>query len=344
MSVHEKYMKRCLELAKKGFGKVAPNPMVGCAIVLDGKIIGEGYHKQFGDAHAEVNAINSVKNRSLLKDSTLYVNLEPCSHFGKNPPCADLIIRYKIKYVVIGTIDPNPLVAGRGIKKLISASCDVSLGILEDECKELNKRFFIFHDKKRPYIILKWAETSNKYMGVSGMRYQVSGAKAKKLVHQWRSEEQSIMAGTNTALIDNPQLTVRNIKGKNPLRIVIDKNLKIPSRFNLFDKKVSTIIFTEKKKSSAKNLEYVRINFKAGILKKILSKLQKSNIQSLIIEGGAKLLNSFIAENLWDEARIFMSKKKLSQKDGITAPKISGKVIEQKIIGSDSLKTLRNIS
>ncbi|MBI3503014.1 MAG: bifunctional diaminohydroxyphosphoribosylaminopyrimidine deaminase/5-amino-6-(5-phosphoribosylamino)uracil reductase RibD [Bacteroidetes bacterium] len=344
MIAHEKYIKRCIELAQKGFVKVAPNPMVGCVIVCDEKIIGEGYHKKFGEAHAEVNAIDSVKDKSLLKNSTLYVNLEPCSHFGKTPPCAEHIIRYKLKYVVIGTLDPNPLVAGKGIQKLISAGCDVKVGILEDQCRELNKRFFIFHEKKRPFIILKWAVTKDNYMGILNLKSQISNLKSQKLVHQWRSEEQAIMIGTNTALTDNPKLTTRLVKGKNPLRIVIDKDLKIPSKFHLLDKKISTIVFTAKQKSSSKNLEYVEIDFKKNVLNQILIVLHQRNIQSLIVEGGAKLLNSFIKEGIWDEARVFTSNKKLNQKDGIASPEISGKIILEKQIGSDSLKVLRNIS
>src|ERR1051326_7252758 len=266
---HEKYMKRCLELAEKGFGKVAPNPMVGSVIVCDNKIIGEGHHKKFGEAHAEVNAINSVKDKSLLKKSTLYVNLEPCSHFGKTAPCADLIIRYKIKYVVIGSIDTNPLVAGRGIQKLVSVGIDVMVGILEDECKELNKRFFTFYEKKQPYIILKWAETADGFIGIKNERLKITTEKANKVVHQWRSEEQVIMVGTNTALCDNPKLTTRLVKGKNPLRVVVDEKLNIPYKFHLLDKKIPTIVFTAKKKSSAKNLEYVKIDFKKIVLKQI---------------------------------------------------------------------------
>jgi len=341
-------MKRCLELAAMGLGKVAPNPMVGCVIVHNNKIIGEEYHKEFGSAHAEVNAISSVKDKSLLNDSILYLNLEPCSHFGKTPPCADLIIRNKIKYVVIGTLDSNPLVAGRGIQKLVSSGCDVMLGIMEEECRELNKRFFVFHEKKRPYIILKWAETADKYIGITNYELRITNQRADKLVHQWRSDEQAIVVGTNTALTDNPKLTVRNIKGNNPLRIVIDKDLKIPVRFHLLDGKVSTIVFTSKQKSSKKNLEYIRIDFKKNVLKQIIDELYNRNIQSLIVEGGAKLLNSFINENIWDDARVIISNKKLSElskeKSRVEAPSVKGKLILEKKSGSDSLKVFRNTS
>lgn len=335
-------MQECINLAKKGFGKVAPNPMVGSVIVHENKIIGKGYHKSFGEAHAEVNAINSVKDKSLLKKSVLYVNLEPCSHFGKTPPCADFIIKNQIKYVVIGTIDPNPLISGNGIRKLFSAGCDVKIGVLEERCMILNERFFTFHKKKRPYIILKWAETQDKFIGTLHSRLQISGYRANKLVHQWRSEEQAVMIGTNTALTDNPKLTVRLRKGKNPLRIVIDKSLRIPAWYNLLDKQVPTLIFTASKKTSTQNLQYINIDFNKDILQQILKKLYEQNIQSVIVEGGAKLLNSFIAENLWDEARIFTSSRKLNQKDGIVAPQISGQEIEKKIIENDVLKILKN--
>ncbi|MBI4947310.1 MAG: bifunctional diaminohydroxyphosphoribosylaminopyrimidine deaminase/5-amino-6-(5-phosphoribosylamino)uracil reductase RibD [Bacteroidetes bacterium] len=333
MNVHEKYMKRCLELARKGFGKVAPNPMVGCVIVYKEKIIGEGFHPQFGSAHAEVNAINSVQKKNILflRDSTLYVTLEPCSHFGKTHPCADLIIGKKIKYIVIGTIDPNPLVSGKGLQKLVSSGCDVKLGVLENECRELNKRFFTFHEKKRPYIILKWAQTADGYIGIKNEKLKISTEKENKLVHQWRSEEQGIMVGTNTALVDNPRLTVRKVKGKDPLRIVIDKNLKIPSSFHLLDGSVRTIVFTAKRKSSKQNLDYVIFDFKKNILTQILHELYCRQIQSLIVEGGSKLLNSFLKKNLWDEARVFTAKKNLfkisGEKSGVEAPKLKPKMV-----------------
>ena len=355
MNVHEKYLKHCLVLAQKGFGKVAPNPMVGCVIVYKEKIIGQGYHKKYGSAHAEVNAINAVKNKKLLKDSTLYVTLEPCSHFGKTPPCADLVVAMGIKYVVVGTIDPNPLVAGKGLQKLASAGCDVKMGILEDECRELNKRFFTFYEKKRPYIILKWTHTADGYIG---MQYengdgrgsiQISGNESGKLVHQWRSEEQAIMVGTNTALVDNPQLTVRKIKGNNPIRILIDRQLKIPPDFHLLDGSVRTIVFTEKEKAETKNIEYVLLDFKKDVLKQIMTELYKKKIQSLIVEGGARLLNSFIQKNIWDEARVFTSKKNLNEiienkTSGVEAPKIAGKVIAYEKLGADQLLVLSNIS
>jgi diaminohydroxyphosphoribosylaminopyrimidine deaminase/5-amino-6-(5-phosphoribosylamino)uracil reductase len=340
MNEQEKYMQRCLELAKKGFGNVAPNPMVGSVIVYNNEIIGEGYHMQYGQAHAEVNAINSVKDKSLLKKATLYVNLEPCSHFGKTPPCADLIIEHKIPYVVIGTIDSFAQVCGRGIEKLTKAGVDVKVGVLEEQCKELNKRFFTFQEKKRPYIILKWAQTADGF--IDGIRedantppLKISNAAANKLVHTWRSQEQAIMVGKNTALLDNPQLTVRGVEGKSPIRIVTDKHLSIPANFYLLDKSVPTIVFTGIEMPSSTNLEYVTIDFDIEIIPQILNELYKRNIQSLIIEGGYNVLNSFIADNCWDEARVFISEESIN--NGINAPEINRKPAFKETIDNNTL-------
>lgn len=348
--------------------------MVGCVIVHKGRIIGEGYHQQYGTAHAEVNAINSVKPQHVaaLREATLYVNLEPCSHFGKTPPCTDLIIKTGFKYVVIGTIDPNPIVRGRGLQKLVSAGCDVKVGILENECRELNKRFFTFYEKKRPYIILKWAETKDKYIGVSDKRrgkggIQISGSASQKSVHQWRSEEQAIMVGTNTALIDNPKLTVRKVKGNNPVRILLDRQLKVPSSFHILNGSAPTIAFTAKKKSSKKNLEYAVLDFGKDILKQVMNDLHERQIQSLLVEGGPKLLTSFIQKGVWDEARVFTASKTLAQITGkkadarpdelrqndsvglafgrgVEAPSIKGRVMSKKKSGSDQLVIMNNIS
>jgi diaminohydroxyphosphoribosylaminopyrimidine deaminase/5-amino-6-(5-phosphoribosylamino)uracil reductase len=341
MDVHETYMKRCLELAVKGLGSTAPNPMVGSVIVHNGKIIGEGYHEQYGQAHAEVNAINSVEDKSLLKESTLYVNLEPCSHFGKTPPCADLIIEHKIPFVVIGSIDTNSLVSGKGIKKLMEAGIDVKIGVLEDECKKLNKRFFTFHNKKRPFIILKWAQSADGFIDIKrdeenrGKAIQISNSDSKKLLHLWRSQEQAIMIGTNTALLDNPQLTVREVKGKNPLRITVDKWLRIPKHYYLFDKSTPTLIFTATDEVSQPNLEYVKIDFEKDVLLQILNELYKRNIQSIIVEGGEQLVNSFIDDGLWDAARVFISDKKLMK--GVNAPKLAVLPVIRENISGDKL-------
>ncbi|MBA3972213.1 MAG: bifunctional diaminohydroxyphosphoribosylaminopyrimidine deaminase/5-amino-6-(5-phosphoribosylamino)uracil reductase RibD, partial [Bacteroidetes bacterium] len=286
MNSHETYMKRCLELAVKGLGNAAPNPMVGSLVVCDDKIIGEGYHEQYGQAHAEVNAINAVDDKELLKRSTLYVNLEPCSHFGKTPPCADLIIEHKIPNVIIGNIDSNSLVSGRGIEKMIKAGIDVRTGILEDDCRKLNKRFFTYHEKKRPYIILKWAQTADGFIDArrndenTSKPVQISNSDSKKLLHLWRSQEQAIMIGTNTALLDDPMLTVREVKGKNPLRITVDKWLRIPKQFNLFDKSTPTLIFTSTDGASETNLEYKKIDFDKKVIPQVLEELYKRNVHS----------------------------------------------------------------
>ena len=341
MNTQEAYMKRCLQLAAKGMGSVAPNPMVGCVIVYQDKIIGEGYHQKYGEAHAEVNAINAVEDKELLKNVTLYVNLEPCSHYGKTPPCADLIIEHKIPYVIIGSIDTNSLVAGKGIEKLAKAGTDVKIGVLEKECKELNKRFFTFYDKKRPYIILKWAQTKNGFIDNKrtedniGNALQITNRESKILVHKWRSEEQAIMVGTNTTLLDNPQLTVREVNGKNPLRITIDKWLRIPKSYHLFDKSTPTLVFTAIDMLSENNLEYVKIDFDKDVIMQISNELYKRNIQSLIVEGGELLLKSFIESNCWDEARVFISDITIGR--GVNAPILNGNPVSKENIKDDKL-------
>ena len=347
MNIHETYMKRCISLALKGFGDVAPNPMVGCVIINDGKIIGEGFHQHYGHSHAEVNAINSVEDKALLLNSTLYVNLEPCAHYGKTPPCADLIIAHKIPKVVIGSVDLNSEVNGLGIEKLTKAGVDLIVGLLEEECKELNKRFFTYHEKKRPYIILKWAQTSDGFIDAKrneenpGTALQISNAESRKLVHQWRSHEQAIMIGTNTALLDNPQLTVREMPGVNPLRITIDKWLRIPKQNHLFDKSTPTLIFTEHNEPSDTNLEFDQIDFSQDIIPQILNELYKRTIQSLLIEGGEQLLNSFIELDTWDEARVFISHKNIEK--GVKAPVLKMEPTRKENINGDKLHTFLRI-
>ena len=268
-------MKYCLKLAVKGLGNVTPNPMVGSVIVANGKIIGAGYHQRYGQAHAEVNAIHSVSDKELLKKSTLYVNLEPCSHFGKTPPCTDLIIKSKIPRVVIGCTDIFAKVNERGIKKLKKAGIDVMTNIMEEKCKKLNKTFFTYHEKKRPYIILKWAQTADYFIDTKRNIYNpkkailISNQQDKILTHRLRSQTEAIMVGTNTALLDNPYLTTRAVKGKNPLRIAIDRDLKIPKQFHLLDKSTPTIIFTAGNAPSKHNLEFLKINFNKNILPQI---------------------------------------------------------------------------
>ena len=334
--IAEKYMHRCLELASQGLGNTAPNPMVGSVIVCDDKIIGEGFHQQYGKPHAEVNAINSVKNKALLEKSTLYVNLEPCSHFGKTPPCADFIIEHKIPNVVIGTTDVNEVVCENGIKKLFDAGCNIKVGVLEKECRELNKRFFTFHEKKRPFILLKWAQTSDGFID----RIRTSSDKSpanisdkfhRILTHKWRSEEQAIMVGTQTALLDNPKLNTRDWAGKSPTRIVIDRTLRLPQNLNLFDGSISTLIFTQSQVSESKpNKEYIYIDFDSNWLEQMLTILHQRKIQSMMVEGGSMLLNTFIDNNLWDEAGIFTSKIKFHK--GIKAPTLIGNFIKRDII------------
>jgi len=331
-------MQRCIELARNGLDNVAPNPVVGCVIVSNGKIIGEGYHRKYGEAHAEVNAINSVKDKENLKTATLYVNLEPCCYHGKTPPCTDLIIRHKIPKAVIGCTDPAPKVSGKGIEQLKGAGCKVTYGTLERECKELNRRFFTFNEKKRPYIMLKWAQTMDGFItNGKGEPAWISNELSHTLVHKWRSEEQAIMVGTNTAHLDNPQLNVREWSGKNPLRVVLDKTLRLSKDLHLFDRSIPTVVFTSCEKKSQKNLEYVNIDFKNPIIPQILEELYRREIQSIIIEGGAELLNSFIKNDIWDEMRVFIGNKIFG--NGIKAPELPGPT---PIPGAREVPTHRN--
>ncbi len=347
MSENDKYISRCIDLAKNGNGLVAPNPMVGCVIVHGGEIIGEGYHKEFGAPHAEVNAINAVSDNGLLKDSVLYVNLEPCSHHGKTPPCADLIIKMKIPKVVIGMKDPFAEVAGKGIQKLKDAGIEVISGVMEDECRELNKRFITFHEKKRPYIILKWAQTKDGFIGKNcktPSEYKptwITSENLKNLVHKWRTEEQSIMVGTNTALLDNPQLNAREWEGSSPIRIALDKNLRLPETLHIFDGSVPTIIFTSSKKvnKSIKNTEFVEIDFNRDIALQVCDVLFEKKIQSLFIEGGTMLLQTFIDSGIWDEARIFTGNKEF--REGVKAPEIKGKIISEDVFAGDRLVVMK---
>ncbi|KAB1156501.1 bifunctional diaminohydroxyphosphoribosylaminopyrimidine deaminase/5-amino-6-(5-phosphoribosylamino)uracil reductase RibD [Flavobacterium luteum] len=333
MKIEEKYIKRCLEIAKKGLPAALPNPSVGAVIVYEDKIIGEGYTSAYGGAHAEVNAIQAVKDKSLLKKATIYVSLEPCSHFGKTPPCCNLIIEHKIPNIVIGTVDPNAKVAGNGIKTLIESGKNVIVGILEKECKESNKRFFTFHEKKRPYIILKWAESQDGYIAPKEKSEQkpvwITNEISRQLVHKWRSEEQAILVGTQTVVDDNPRLNVRDWVGKNPIRIVLDQNNRIPKESYIFDNQVETIIFSS-----------TEIDFSATIACQISAILFERNIQSVLIEGGKKTLQTFIDENLWDEARVF--KGNLFLENGTKAPILKSKWIERQFILDDELLIFKN--
>jgi len=344
----ELYMKRCLELAETGIASVSPNPMVGCVIVKDHKIIGEGFHAKIGDAHAEVNAVKSVFEKygdqanSLLKDATVYVSLEPCAHFGKTPPCADLLIKHQVKKVVIGNKDPFPDVDGKGIARLMNAGIDVTQGILEEECRQLNRRFFTRIEKQRPYIILKWAQTANGYFSpLKPTKEWISTALAKKIVHKWRTEEDAILVGKQTVIADNPQLTTRDWDGKNPIRLVIDRNLDIPLDKHIFNNAARTIIFNEVNTEVIENIHYIQMeDMKHYLPQKIAYQLYLMDIQSVIIEGGANILNQFISARLWDEARVFSSSK--SWQTGVHAPQINGQITGILPINLDKLIIYKN--
>lgn len=341
MQSQELYMRRALELASLGRGKVSPNPMVGCVIVKDEQIIGEGYHQQYGAAHAEVNAIASVANKSDLTGADMYVTLEPCSHHGKTPPCADLIIQRPFKKIYIANTDTNPLVAGKGIEKIKQHGIEVAVGLLENEARTLNKRFFTVVEKKRPYIVLKWAETADGFIARNDFSSQwISNDISRQIVHQWRAEEDAVLVATNTALYDNPSLTLRHWSGKQPLRVAIDKSLKFPSHLHLFDGAVPTIVYNLIKNEATTNLELVKLAGVENILLEIIQDLQNRKIQSLIVEGGSQLLQSFIALNLWDEARIFKSANTFQS--GIKAPEIKGAQVYKASIKDDELRVLNN--
>lgn len=344
----ELYMKRCLELAEMGNGQVSPNPMVGCVIVSGGKIIGEGYHKEYGKAHAEVNAINAVlatygtAAAALLKNATAYVSLEPCAHHGKTPPCADLLIRHQLKKVVIGNRDPFPDVDGKGIEKLEQAGIKVVSGVLDQQCRQLNRRFFTRIEQQRPYIILKWARTANGYFAPKNSVQQwISGPLAKKLVHKWRTEEDAILVGKQTAIADNPQLSAREWPGNNPIRIVIDRNLQTPAHLHIYNDSAKTLIFNEQKTDVIGNIHYISMeDMQYYLPQKIAYQLYLMDIQSVIIEGGANILNQFITAALWDEARVFNSSA--SWDTGVFSPQINGRITALHGIDQDQLTIYEN--
>ncbi|MBO9684682.1 MAG: bifunctional diaminohydroxyphosphoribosylaminopyrimidine deaminase/5-amino-6-(5-phosphoribosylamino)uracil reductase RibD [Flavisolibacter sp.] len=394
MTSGEQYMHRCLQLAQLGAGSVAPNPMVGAVLVYENRIIGEGYHQKYGEAHAEPNCIASVKeeDRHLIQQSTLFVSLEPCAHFGKTPPCADLIIEKKIPRVVVGCRDPFFEVNGKGIEKLKAAGIEVESGVLEEECRELNKRFFTFHTLHRPYVILKWAQTldgkisphltspnggthaqsslmqdaNNNYSsisevgellspveGVGGGRLLISNEHTNRLVHKWRAEEMSIAVGTNTALFDDPELTTRLWPGKNPVRIVVDMDLRLPKSLKLFNSKTPTIVFNTKEhnlpreKISLKELEevgvgYYQVTEDVSLVHQMMNALYRMNIQSILVEGGSYLLQSFIDEAVWDEARIITNEQLLICA-GLPAPILKGRILQSsEHLFSDVIRTYKN--
>ncbi len=345
LSIDEKYMQRCLQLAQIAEGNTYPNPMVGSVIVHKGKIIGEGYHRKAGEPHAEVNAVHSVKDKSLLKQSTLYVNLEPCAHYGKTPPCSKLIIDHGIPEVIIGCIDSFSEVAGKGVEMMQKAGVRVKTGVLEKESLELNRRFFTCHNKKRPYIILKWAQSQDSFIDIDrdadnfGQPTWITNEWARRAVHQQRSTEQAILVGTNTALKDNPSLTVRDWAGNQPLRCVIDRYGRLPEDLKLFDGKSNTLVYNTKRSSKSQGVEYVQVKGE-GIISDILDDLWKRTIQSVIIEGGSSTLKMFIEAGLWDEAHKYVGEVLFAS--GVEAPELSGRLIEKKNFGTSRLYVYRN--
>jgi diaminohydroxyphosphoribosylaminopyrimidine deaminase / 5-amino-6-(5-phosphoribosylamino)uracil reductase len=332
----EFFMQRALDLAVLGHGNVSPNPMVGCVIVHDNKIIGEGWHRKYGEAHAEVNAVQAVAHKTLLKASTVYVSLEPCSHFGKTPPCADMLIRENVKKVVVANLDSNPLVAGEGIRKLRAAGIEVVTGVLQNEGRVLNKRFFTFMEHQRPYIILKWAETADGFVARSNFDSKwISHALSRQLVHRWRTEEDAVLVGSRTAQHDNPRLNVRDWTGRDPVRVFIDRTLQLDNKLNLFDGSQRTICYNLLKDGEHDHVVFVKLE-EEGFLQHMVSDLYRQRIQSLIVEGGAHTLQAFIDAGLWDEARVFYAP--LTFGGGIAAPRFRGRLHGQRSIRTDVLK------
>lgn len=353
--MHETYMYRCLQLAQLGEGSVAPNPMVGAVLVYNGRIIGEGYHRQYGQAHAEVNCINSVadEEKSLIPEATIYVSLEPCAHFGKTPPCADLIITNGIKQVVVGCRDPFSQVNGKGIEKLKAAGVSVTVGVLEKECLAINKRFFTFHTKHRPFIVLKWAQTADgKIANDDYSRVLISNAYTNRLVHLWRSQQMSILVGTNTALYDDPSLTTRLWPGKDPIRLVVDMDLRLPSTLQLFDGVTPTIVFNKHKHTLQlqKNIDWYLVGLQSyqvtedvSLVHQITNALYQLNIQSVLVEGGAQLLQSFIDEGMWDEACV-ITNEKLALGEGLAAPILKNHdLVLSQIVQSDCIRSYKKL-
>ncbi|HPW61173.1 MAG TPA: bifunctional diaminohydroxyphosphoribosylaminopyrimidine deaminase/5-amino-6-(5-phosphoribosylamino)uracil reductase RibD [Cyclobacteriaceae bacterium] len=336
MTPDELLILRTFELARLGIGSVSPNPQVGCVIVKDGIVIGEGWHQKFGQAHAEVNAVASVKDKGLIQGSTVYVNLEPCSHTGKTPPCADMLIEHRVKKVIISNVDTNPLVGGNGVKKLMDAGIEVITGVLEKEGRELNKRFFTFHEQQRPYIVLKWAQTADGFIARSNYESKwISNEFSRLLVHKWRSEEDAVLVGTKTAAHDNPMLTVRDWSGRDPVRLVIDRFLRLPDKLNLFDGSIKTICFNLLKHEEHANLSLVRLD-EQDFLISLVDYLASEKIQSVMIEGGSLTLSMFINAGLWDEARVFTSPRLFHT--GIAAPSFRSNLLSEENIFTDTLR------
>ncbi|MGY3211775.1 bifunctional diaminohydroxyphosphoribosylaminopyrimidine deaminase/5-amino-6-(5-phosphoribosylamino)uracil reductase RibD [Mucilaginibacter sp. HD30] len=347
MPTDELYMRRCLDLAALGKGVVSPNPMVGAVIVHDGKLIGEGLHQKYGGPHAEVNAVNDALKRfengeELLRHSTIYVSLEPCAHYGKTPPCADLIIKHRIPKVVVGCRDPFDQVDGKGIEKLQEAGISVTLGVLEQDCRDLNRRFFTRVQKHRPYIILKWAQTADGFFAPDDKRQLwITGLESRKLVHQWRGEEDAVLVGKNTAAIDNPQLNVRYGNGRNPKRVVIDRRLELNHSLHMFDNSVETLIFNQVETKTVGKNKYIALeDFDRYVPQYIMYQLYLQDIQSVIVEGGANTLRTFIEAGMWDEARVFTGTTILEK--GIPAPQVTGAKHDEHPSGDDLLEIWYN--
>lgn len=340
MMTDQFYMQRCIELAKKAIGDTYPNPLVGSVIVYNNQIIGEGYHKKAGEPHAEINAINSIKNPEFLKEATIYVSLEPCSHYGKTPPCALKLQEIGFKKVVIGAMDYNEQVNGKGKKILEDAGIEVVTGVLKKECEELNKRFFTFHQKKRPYIILKWAQSGDGFMDKDQRPIQISNSLSKQYVHKMRSEEQAILVGKNTAINDNPSLTVREIVGNNPIRVLIDFNLEVFNDFKIYNHEATTLVFNQIKDEKQHHIHFIKIE-KENALQQITKHLHELSIQSIIIEGGSFTLKQFIEHNLWDEAYIFRNNN-LILENGTQAPIFNFEASEEFSLRDNSVSIYKN--
>ena len=337
---HEFYIIRCIELAQKALGKTYPNPMVGSVIVHNGKIIGEGYHQKAGEPHAEINAINSVENKDLLKESTIYVSLEPCAHYGKTPPCALKIVETGFKKVVIGAMDSHDKVNGKGKKIIQDAGIEVVSGVLEEECLALNKRFFTYHEKNRPYIILKWAESADRFMDKDFQPTQISNSLTKQFVHQLRSDEHSILIGTMTALRDNPSLTTREVEGRNPIRILIDIDLKVPQDYHIFNNESETLVFNSLRDDESGNVKFIKTS-RENFIENLLKKLHERQIQSVIIEGGSLVLQQFIDADLWDES-IVIKNKNLLLENGTKAPKFNKTPFKEENFQDNSIEFYLN--
>ncbi len=349
MKIHEKYLSRCLQIARKGLGNTAPNPAVGAVLTLDDQIIGEGFTSPFGGSHAEVRAIGSVQDKSLLKSATLYVTLEPCCHHGKTPPCTDLILEMGIPRVVIGVQDPHRKVGGQGIARLRQGGCEVILGVLEEACRQHHRRFITFHTKKRPYLILKWAQSADGFMAPPREvrnnipePYWITGKSARQLVHQWRSEEQGILVGTRTALEDNPRLNTRLWAGSSPLRILIDRDLKVPEDYHIYDREAQTLVFCRQEylKETKDHIHYIGLTGQKTLLTEVLEGLWKVEVQSVLIEGGAQTLRSFLENGLWDEARVLTGKPHF--KGGLKAPQLKHAPYREWNLDHDHISIFRN--